>query len=62
MEKRTEKEAEQAGWEAGYHGPNVTNTHFSLFTTPELTKAWECGHANGKNERQHHNAAKAGRI
>ncbi len=60
--KRTEKDAEQAGWEAAYNGPNLDNCHFGFFATRELTKAWERGNANGKIERSHHNAAKAERI
>jgi hypothetical protein len=49
--RRTEKDAEQAGWEAGYYGPNTSNCHFTYFATPELTAAWERGNAGGKVER-----------
>jgi hypothetical protein len=47
----TEQEAESAGFDAGYNGSNTTNCHFSLFATPAMTKAWERGHARGKEAR-----------
>ena len=50
MIRVTEKQAEQAGREAGYFGPNLTNCHFTYFATPELTKAWERGNEQGKIE------------
>lgn len=49
---RTEQEAELAGEEAAVHGSNTTNCHFTLFARPELTLAWERGHARGKRRRR----------
>lgn len=40
---RTEKEAEQAGYDSEMHGSNTVNCHFTFFATPALTKAWELG-------------------
>ena len=34
------------GHHCGEHGPNEVNSHFSLFATPEHTKAWEEGKAD----------------
>jgi hypothetical protein len=48
---RTESDAEEAGWDAGYYGPNTTNCHFGYFATKELTAAWERGNARGKRDR-----------
>ena len=45
--RKTEAEAENAGYEAGRYGANTTNCHFSNFATPELTKAWERGNTRG---------------
>ena len=49
MIRVTEKQAEQAGREAGYFGPNLTNCHFTYFATPELTKAWERGNEQARS-------------
>lgn len=50
MERRTEADAEQAGYDAGTNGPNTVNCHFSYFAAPDLTRAWERGHARGKSD------------
>jgi ribosome modulation factor len=42
-----------AGYDCGLNGGNTTNCHFSLFSTRELTEAWEHGKRDG-------DAAKAG--
>lgn len=47
----TEQAAEDAGYDAGFHGSNTTNCRFTLFATPALTAAWERGHAKGKNAK-----------
>lgn len=47
--------AEDMGYEAGYHGPTEKNSHFSIFSAPEFTKAWERGHLRGLKAR--HDAA-----
>jgi hypothetical protein len=40
-----------AGYDAGRDGPNTTNCHYSLFSSPERTRAWERGFEDGKAER-----------
>jgi hypothetical protein len=49
---RTVDEARCLGFSCGLDGPNATNCHLSLFTTPELTKAWEEGKRKGEAEAQ----------
>lgn len=48
--------AERAAYDAGQHcglnGPDTTNCHFSHFATPEQTKAWEQGKANGEMQKK----------
>jgi ribosome modulation factor len=41
------KAAYDAGYEAGVDGPNPMNCHSVIFSTPEMTKAWEQGKADG---------------
>lgn len=36
-------EARAAGYRCAIEGANIDNCHFSLFATPELTRAWEEG-------------------
>lgn len=43
-----EKEAYRYGFDCGKYGPTIMNCHFTLFATPELTKAWERGKADGE--------------
>lgn len=43
--------AHRMGFDAGFGAPNTTNCHFSLFATPELTKAWEVGKREGEAKR-----------
>ena len=47
----TVDEARLFGYDAGRHGPNTLNCHFSIFSTPEFTRAWERGNAAGKLDR-----------
>ena len=47
----TEKQAEDAGYDAGKNGPNTANCHFAFFAKPELTRAWERGNERGLNDR-----------
>ena len=42
----------EKGYDAGKNGANTTNSHFSLFTSPDRTKAWEKGNKRAKEERQ----------
>lgn len=43
--------AEAAGYDAGRNGADNENCHFSFFTTPVLTAAWERGKSRGDRER-----------
>lgn len=45
-------EAEAMGYDAGRNMPNMKNCHFSLFASPELTRAWERGKKRGDAERE----------
>ncbi len=38
----------EAGYDASINGGNISNSHFSLFTSPDRTKAWERGNKLGK--------------
>jgi len=40
-----EKQAYDLGFDCGKNGANTTNCHFSIFSTPERTRAWERGKA-----------------
>jgi hypothetical protein len=33
----------EAGYDCGKNGPNQTNCHFSIFSTPFNTRSWELG-------------------
>lgn len=44
-------DAEAAGYDAGFNGPNTTNCHFRHFGTPENTAAWERGKKAGDAAR-----------
>lgn len=48
--KVSAEEARRKGYDFGLHGANETNCHFSLFSSPELTKAWEEGKRRGTEE------------
>ena len=43
--------AERMGYDAGKNGANEMNSHFAIFSTKELTKAWERGKTRGDAER-----------
>lgn len=40
--------AYEAGWDCEINGANTENCHFSLFSSPEMTKAWEHGKKNAQ--------------
>ena len=40
------------GYDAGINGPNMQNTHFSIFSKPEFTKEWERGKKLGDQHRR----------
>lgn len=44
--------AYRMGYDAGMNGANETNCHFSIFATPERTKQWERGNADGSRARE----------
>jgi len=46
-----ETDAYNMGKDCGRNGANTTNSHFSIFSTPEKTKAWEQGKAEVENEK-----------
>lgn len=53
MPSTDEKDFEyRMGYDAGMNGANANNCHFSIFSTPEKTKAWERGNADGSRERE----------
>jgi len=37
-----------AGYDAGRNGPDIVNSHFTLFATRESTREWERGNRAGK--------------
>lgn len=39
------------GYDCGKNGANTTNCNFSIFSTPENTKAWERGKAKAEEEK-----------
>lgn len=38
----------EAGYDAAESGASIRNCHFGFFSTPERTKEWERGSADGK--------------
>ena len=48
--KQDEKAARDAGRDCALNGANTTNCHFSLFSSPELTRAWEEGKKQAERE------------
>jgi len=42
------EKAYNLGWDCQVNGANEENCHFSLFSTPEITKAWEAGKKDAK--------------
>lgn len=40
------------GYNAGKHGPNMHNTHFSIFETRELSAAWQQGYDLGLQRKR----------
>ncbi len=45
MDKKT---AYNFGFDCGYNGATKANCHFTIFTSPELTKEWERGKRIGE--------------
>jgi hypothetical protein len=48
---KTEQDAWLAGYDSEKNGVNIENCHFSFFSRPELTTAWEKGKKAGKWEK-----------
>ncbi len=42
-ERRNLKEAYNAGYDCVEQGPNERNCHFALFSSPEMSRAWDQG-------------------
>ena len=42
-----EDRARRMGRDCAINGPNTTNCHFTIFTRPEWTRAWEQGKREG---------------
>ena len=42
-QEMTEEKAKSFGKDYAINGANETNCHFSIFSTPEFTRAWEKG-------------------
>ena len=50
VQPKSERYAFKQGYDSVVSGPDLVNCHFSVFATPENTKAWERGAAEaGKN-------------
>ena len=44
----TKEYAYKMGLDRAKNGSNLTNCHFSIFSSPENTKEWERGESDGK--------------
>ena len=53
------KYAYDMGKDCALKGANTTNCHFSIFSTPEKTKAWEQGKKDGEVGKEVVNEANA---
>lgn len=42
------------GYDCEMNGANTTNCHFSLFSSPENTKAWQAGKDKAREEKDKH--------
>lgn len=40
-----------AGIDCGLNGPSTINSHFGIFSTPEKTREWERGKAEGDRRK-----------
>jgi ribosome modulation factor len=40
------------GYDCGMNGADAKNCHFSLFSKPEYTRAWEDGKRQAENDKQ----------
>lgn len=40
----------ELGYDCAVNGANTTNCHFSIFSSPDRTKAWEDGKKVGEQE------------
>lgn len=41
-----------AGYDCGLNGSNTVNCHFGIFSTPEQTREWERGKADGEKAKR----------
>lgn len=51
---------EAMGYDAGKNGSNEKNCHFSLFSTPEKTVAWEKGKRRADDEKESNGSTSTG--
>lgn len=49
---RSEAEAYHLGYDCGLNGASITNSHFSIFSSPENMKEWERGKRDGEAKRR----------
>jgi hypothetical protein len=54
MSKYASKEdwAEAMGYDCGRHGATEANCHFTVYSTPRLTAAWERGRDRAEAEKR----------
>lgn len=52
INSKDEKTAFVAGYNCSIYGANTKNCHYSLFASPELTKAWESGKEQAEMEKE----------
>lgn len=62
MRSVTPQDAYNAGKDAALHGSNMDNCDFVFFSTPELTRQWERGNADGLKEKYNLNNNKDGKT
>jgi hypothetical protein len=46
------QDAYEAGRDCHRNGPNLVNSHYTWFATPEMKKAWERGKLEGGDDHQ----------
>jgi hypothetical protein len=50
-EKKSESEAYNLGYDCGRNGATESNCHFTIFSNPKNTKAWEKEKADGEKDK-----------
>lgn len=49
--QKTIDDAFIAGYDCGKNGTNTANCHFSFFSSPDMTAAWERGKSEGEKAK-----------